>query len=70
MAVVKTYLNANGVEFDSKVFDSMFNNAKLLAINTAVSGIDADGKSFGGVMGITGIALGHGVCCILCHKLT
>lgn len=46
--------SANGVEFDEKAFQSMFDNAKLIAVNAAVTGMDSDGKSFGGVAGTVG----------------
>ena len=46
--------SANGVEFDEKAFQSMFDNAKLIAVNAAVTGMDSDGKSFGGVAASTG----------------
>ncbi len=46
--------SANGVEFDEKAFQSMFDNAKLIAVNAAVTGMDSDGKSFGGVVASTG----------------
>lgn len=50
--------SANGVEFDEKAFQSMFDNAKLIAVNTAVMGMDSDGKSFGGVAGTVGKSTG------------
>ena len=46
--------SANGVEFDEIVFKTMFNNAKSIAVNAAVTGMDSDGKSFGGVAASTG----------------
>ena len=50
--------SANGVEFDEKAFQSMFDNAKLIAVNAAVTGMDSDGKSFGGVAGTVGKSTG------------
>lgn len=50
--------SANGVEFDDKAFQSMFDNAKLIAVNAAVTGMDSDGKSFGGVAGTVGKSTG------------
>lgn len=50
--------SANGVEFDEKAFQSMFDNAKLIAVNAAVTGMDSDGKSFGGVAGTAGKSTG------------
>ena len=45
---------ANGVTFDEKVFETMFNNAKSIAVHAAVTGITSSGKSFGGVAVSTG----------------
>ena len=50
--------SANGVECDEKAFQSMFDNAKLIAVNAAVTGMDSDGKSFGGVAGTVGKSTG------------
>ena len=50
--------SANGVEFDETVFKTMFNNAKSIAVNAAVTGMDSDGKSFGGVAGTVGKSTG------------
>lgn len=47
----KAMCSANGVEFDESAFQSMFNNAKSIAVNAAVTGMDSNGKSFGGVVG-------------------
>ena len=38
LAKAKAMCDANGIEFDNTVFESMFNNAKLTAVNTAVTG--------------------------------
>lgn len=35
----KAMCNANGVTFDESAFQSMFNNAKSIAVNTAVTGV-------------------------------
>ena len=51
----KAMCNANGVTFDESVFKTMFNNAKSIAVNAAVTGIDSDGKSFGGIVASTGV---------------
>lgn len=50
----KAMCSANGVEFDNKVFETMFNNAKSIAVNAAVTGVTSSGKSFGGVATSTG----------------
>ena len=50
----KAMCTANGVEFDESVFKTMFNNAKSIAVNAAVTGISSSGKSFGGVAGTVG----------------
>ena len=50
----KAMCTANGIEFDESVFNSMFNNAKSIAVNIAVTGISSSGKSFGGVAGTVG----------------
>ena len=52
----KAMCNANGVTFDESAFQSMFNNAKSIAVNTAVTGVTSSGKSFGGVAGGVGKA--------------
>lgn len=41
----KAMCDANGVTFDNKVFDTMFNNAKSIAINKGVTGVNAEGAS-------------------------
>lgn len=50
----KAMCSANGVEFDESAFQSMFNNAKSIAVNAAVTGVTSSGKSFGGVATSTG----------------
>lgn len=52
--------SANGIKFDNSAFQSMFNNAKQIAVNAAVVGMDSDGKSFGGVATSTGGAAATG----------
>ena len=42
---------ANGVEFDKSIFETIFNNAKIKAINSAVTGTAGKGASAGGVTG-------------------
>ena len=54
---------ANGIEFDQSVFDTMFNNAKLTALNAGVTGVDSKGVSLNvgaaaAGLGIGGAALG------------
>ena len=56
----KAMCTANGVDFDESVFNSMFNNAKSIAVNAAVTGISSSGKSFGGVAASSGGAAGAG----------
>ncbi len=56
LAKAKAMCTANGVEFDESVFNTMFNNAKSIAVNAAVTGVSASGKSFGGVAASTGAA--------------
>ena len=56
----KAMCNANGVTFDESAFQSMFNNAKSIAVNTAVTGVTSSGKSFGGVAASTGGAAAIG----------
>lgn len=51
---------ANGAEFDNEVFEAMFNNAKSIAVNTAVTGVTSSGKNFGDVALNTGGAAGIG----------
>lgn len=51
----KAMCNANGVKFDESAFQSMFNNAKSIAVNTAVTGVTSSGKSFGGIVASTGV---------------
>ena len=62
MAKAKNMCKANGVEFDLSKFNAMFNNAKGLAVNASVYGVDSDGKSFGGVAAssVGGTAVGAG----------
>ena len=50
----KAMCTANGVDFDESAFNSMFNNAKSIAVNAAVTGVSSSGKSFGGVVGTVG----------------
>lgn len=59
----KAMCDANGVTFDNKVFDTMFNNAKSVAINKGVTGVNAKGASvsFGGIAGGTGAGVAGGV---------
>lgn len=59
----KAMCNANGVTFDNKVFDTMFNNAKSIAINKGVTGVNAEGASvsFGGIAAGTGAGVAGGV---------
>ena len=59
----KAMCDANGVTFDNKVFDTMFNNAKSIAINKGVTGINAEGASvsFGGIAAGTGAGVAGGV---------
>ena len=49
---------ANGVEFNNEAFETMFNNAKSIAVNSAVTGVTSSGKSFGGVAGTVGANVG------------
>ena len=56
----KAMCNANGVTFDESAFQSMFNNAKSIAVNTAVTGVTSSGKSFGGVAASAGIGVSAG----------
>ena len=42
-----------GVTFDEGTFNKFFNNAKKLAVNSAVWGMTSSGKSFGGVAAST-----------------
>ena len=42
----KAMCTANGVEFDESVFNTMFNNAKSIAVNSAVSGHDEQSSYF------------------------
>ena len=51
----KAMCNANGVTFDESAFQSIFNNAKSIAVNTAVTGVTSSGKSFGGIVASTGV---------------
>lgn len=57
MAKARNMCKANGVEFDLSKFNAMFNNAKSLAVNAAVSGVNADGTRQGGVAAGTGGAV-------------
>lgn len=59
----KAMCDANGVTFDNKVFDTMFNNAKSIAINKGVTGVNAKGASvsFGGIGAGTGAGIAGGV---------
>ena len=59
----KAMCDANGVTFDNKVFDTMFNNAKSIAINKGVTGVNAEGASvsFGGIAAGTGAGVAGGV---------
>lgn len=61
----KAMCTANGVDFDESVFNSMFNNAKSIAVNAAVTGISSSGKSFGGVAASSGGAAGAGAAAML-----
>lgn len=55
----KAMCNANGVTFDESAFQSMFNNAKSIAVNTTVTGITSG--SGDGVSGdVTKISAGAG----------
>lgn len=54
----KAMCDANGVEFDNTVFTTMFNNAKSIAINAGVSGIDSKGASIS--FGSTALGAGIG----------
>lgn len=55
----KAMCDANGVEFDNTVFNTMFNNAKLTAINTALSGSGGKSNSLWALAGGgTGVAAG------------
>lgn len=60
LAKAQNMCKANGIEFDNSVFETMFNNAKATAINTAVSGVSADGTKWGGVAGGSAGALATG----------
>lgn len=59
----KNMCSANGVEFDMSKFNTMFNNAKGIAVSLAVSGVDSKGQNFGGTAATTagGLAAGAGV---------
>ena len=59
----KAMCDSNGVTFDNKVFDTMFNNAKSIAINKGVTGVNAEGASvsFGGIAAGTGAGVAGGV---------
>lgn len=63
MAKARNMCKANGVEFDLSKFNAMFNNAKSLAVNAAVSGISSDGTQYGGiaVSSAYGVATGGAV---------
>ena len=55
----KAMCDANGIEFDNNVFNTLFNNAKSVAINAGVSGVTSSGKKVGGIIGgSAGIAAG------------
>lgn len=55
----KAMCNANGVTFDESAFQSMFNNAKSIAVKTAVTGVSSG--SGDGVSGdVSGISAGAG----------
>ena len=59
LAKAKAMCTANGVEFDESVFKTMFNNAKSIAVNAAVSGVDSKGKTLGSTLGgSAGVAAG------------
>ena len=58
LAKAKAMCTANGVEFDESVFNTMFNNAKSIAVNAAVTGITSKGKAWGATAGGTA---GYGV---------
>ena len=58
IAKANAMCEANGIEFDNSVFETMFNNAKLSAICKAVSGIDSKGASLN--IGATATGLGIG----------
>ena len=59
----KAMCDVNGVTFDNKVFDTMFNNSKSIAINKGVTGVNAEGASvsFGGIAAGTGAGVAGGV---------
>ncbi len=50
----QTLCEANGVEFDEQIFNTMFTNAKYTAISAGVTGVDAKGAT----VGIVGVASG------------
>lgn len=56
LSKAKAMCQANGVEFDLSSFSTMFNNAKSIAVNAAVTGITSKGKSVGGITGGAGSA--------------
>ena len=55
----KAMCSANGVTFDESAFQSMFNNAKSIAVNTAVTGITS-GSGDGVDGNVTKISAGAG----------
>lgn len=81
MAKAKNMCKANGVEFDLGKFNTMFNNARSIAVNTAVSGTGskhtssdktiAVGTTASAVAGAgTGVALGTTLLPIICTAVT
>lgn len=58
LAKAQAMCKANGIEFDNSVFDTMFNNAKLTALNAGVTGIDSKGKSLDVGSAAAGLGLG------------
>ncbi len=53
MTKAKAMCAQKGVTFDEGTFNKFFNNAKKLAVNSAVWGMTSSGKSFGGVAAST-----------------
>ena len=60
---------ANGIEFDQSVFDTMFNNAKMTAINAGVSGVSADGTKWGGIAGGSAGAIASGAAGVVASEV-
>ena len=54
LAKAKAMCTANGIEFNSSVFTTMFNNAKSIAVNAAVSGVTSKGAKVGNCVGAAG----------------